>query len=808
MGDPFSVSAGVAGVVSLGLTLAQGFLKYYGPWKDFDNDIQGFITKTDGLLQTLQLLSQFVPPENELHIPTDQFCQLVLKNLTSCKEACHRLEKILKECKSSTVSNSPFIRKHDWLRLKRAVYPFKRETLVVLSQLVSGLQDNLSLALQVLDLARTSEQQRRIHELILKASSIDDRTKQILTVVQKQDTLISSSSALAQKKAPTPSIHRTSSAAMPEPTTLRNLCDQQQLINAWLQRKRKSPNSTISQIQHYCSCGRKPWRSSKFSFSVFALHETSCPLYLNGQHGLGIAGSFSFCNRFLGQSIQVMMAMTRGGGALTIGQMIRTHAVVSRDSPAFKLILDYEPRPFYTAGKRDVAALEYMKTSLLRMFGEGKAAATDRLEDGSTLLHELFFSSLLVGSASVNSERVGSYKALVRFLIDAGVPFNEQNIHGETALDTLIYEHTSLMTSPAPIEPGISILREIALSGGLINSFIPWVSGSENDAYFGVQAARSLLPHSPEIFDISDIEMAILIKSKESLHRCLTTINHQPCPGVPTPDHVMALYFLCLGWPTGLSTMLQWHIPWPSYILESCFQTACDVGEVECAMIILEHADVIYLRYLSIAVKCKTLIVLKQVVSALATSRHELQKLAFQHLPREILRSLSIPTNALLDMHARAVYNALEDYGIEVDDPFNSLQPDASVYNSAECEITAFELLYDAGFTDMNQSKGCTRVRAEDTRMDPEEVDEIREEEILLIEELETLVVEFNQKHDELGVGIYEFIFKHWWPRIDEVVPPEYDDPEETRRIRAAGYSPFVSRVWESDEFDDTSDSE
>jgi hypothetical protein len=43
MTDPFSVSAGVVGVVSLGLTLGQGFLRYYTPWRDYDDEFEGLL---------------------------------------------------------------------------------------------------------------------------------------------------------------------------------------------------------------------------------------------------------------------------------------------------------------------------------------------------------------------------------------------------------------------------------------------------------------------------------------------------------------------------------------------------------------------------------------------------------------------------------------------------------------------------------------------------------------------------------------------------------------------------------------------
>ncbi|KAL3440513.1 hypothetical protein BJX65DRAFT_314703 [Aspergillus insuetus] len=225
MSDPFSVSAGVVGVVSLGFTLAQGFLRYYGPWKDFDDDIRGFTTKVEGLLQTLRLLDSFLSPENELSLPTDQYRQLVLSNLGTCEEVCRRLEKILTECKSSgTFSSSPSVRKHDWLRLKRAVYPFKKETLVTLSQLVSGLQDNLSLALQLLNGALMAQQQRKIQELITQTSTIDIRTTKILSTVEQQAlTVVNTNDILRQEE----SQFCSNSLTRLEPSTLRELYDQQ-----------------------------------------------------------------------------------------------------------------------------------------------------------------------------------------------------------------------------------------------------------------------------------------------------------------------------------------------------------------------------------------------------------------------------------------------------------------------------------------------------------------------------------------------------------------------------------------------------
>jgi hypothetical protein len=40
MGDPFSVAGSAVGVISLGLTVCQGLLTYYGQFKAYDEEIR------------------------------------------------------------------------------------------------------------------------------------------------------------------------------------------------------------------------------------------------------------------------------------------------------------------------------------------------------------------------------------------------------------------------------------------------------------------------------------------------------------------------------------------------------------------------------------------------------------------------------------------------------------------------------------------------------------------------------------------------------------------------------------------------
>lgn len=83
-------------------------------------------------------------------------------------------------------------------------------------------------------------------------------------------------------------------------------------------------------------------------------------------------------------SVHFMMTLTRGAGALAISPMLQFHSVVPDDSPAFKLLLDLDGPDSLQDPHR---ILESTQCNILEMFRTRKAAPSDRLADGSTLLH-------------------------------------------------------------------------------------------------------------------------------------------------------------------------------------------------------------------------------------------------------------------------------------------------------------------------------------------------------------------------------------------------------------------------------------
>jgi ankyrin repeat domain-containing protein 50 len=154
MGDPLSIVAGAAGIVTLGLTVCSGLLEFYGSWKDSPADIVAMCESLDGLTRTFQLLDQKVR-----HPLLDHECvERVTESIISCAAGVQKLQSKLDKMRNVKPGS---VNAH----LQRVQYPFRQKTLDSLVQTISHLRSNLGLATSTLqlDIAITSFHQ--LHEL-------------------------------------------------------------------------------------------------------------------------------------------------------------------------------------------------------------------------------------------------------------------------------------------------------------------------------------------------------------------------------------------------------------------------------------------------------------------------------------------------------------------------------------------------------------------------------------------------------------------------------------------------------------------
>ncbi|RDW94236.1 uncharacterized protein DSM5745_01558 [Aspergillus mulundensis] len=150
MAELFALISGAAGVVSLGLTVCQGLVAYYGPFTTFSSETENFLTRVKGLSATLELLqSKLNHLEGQAPLNpyiTDEL-QLVTDRINDCGGALQSLSDALAECQGFNTSG--ILKKNGW-KFAKTLYPFRRGTIIALMAIMTGLQSNLDIALQVL----------------------------------------------------------------------------------------------------------------------------------------------------------------------------------------------------------------------------------------------------------------------------------------------------------------------------------------------------------------------------------------------------------------------------------------------------------------------------------------------------------------------------------------------------------------------------------------------------------------------------------------------------------------------------------
>jgi hypothetical protein len=148
MTDPFSVAGSAVGVISLGLTVCQGLLAYYGPFKDYDEQIQDVSNRIKSFNSTLKASEDVLANAQVFSSTlTAQSATVAFDCIFNCHEGLKRLKNMLDKCRGSPSSKTFLGPK---FQMNRMLYPFKRDTLVTLLDTMSWLQADLNTSLQIL----------------------------------------------------------------------------------------------------------------------------------------------------------------------------------------------------------------------------------------------------------------------------------------------------------------------------------------------------------------------------------------------------------------------------------------------------------------------------------------------------------------------------------------------------------------------------------------------------------------------------------------------------------------------------------
>ena len=146
MAEAFGVAASVGGVVSLGLTVCQGLLTCYGSWKDAPADVERMRESIKALNDTFDVLNTLTKNEKF----GCGIRNIVKQSIESCEGGLNKLK--LKLDKIKVTPESDKWNEKAKAHFRRSLYPFKEGTVEKLMRIANELRNNLSVAIQALQM--------------------------------------------------------------------------------------------------------------------------------------------------------------------------------------------------------------------------------------------------------------------------------------------------------------------------------------------------------------------------------------------------------------------------------------------------------------------------------------------------------------------------------------------------------------------------------------------------------------------------------------------------------------------------------
>ncbi|TQB70154.1 hypothetical protein MPDQ_000932 [Monascus purpureus] len=160
MADPLSITSGIAGLLSLGIKVTQSLISFYSTYKDQDNDLAKIARNLEDLQNIFESLETAV--QDRQSQDNAELLKVVNKAIQGCQEIIKELQQERQKFSIGPVANlTGRIR----VAGRHAAYPFRKSTLLKLAEDISAIRENLSLALDVLQLKSHSQTQYDLSEV-------------------------------------------------------------------------------------------------------------------------------------------------------------------------------------------------------------------------------------------------------------------------------------------------------------------------------------------------------------------------------------------------------------------------------------------------------------------------------------------------------------------------------------------------------------------------------------------------------------------------------------------------------------------
>jgi hypothetical protein len=242
----------VVGVISLGIQVAGGLIKYYTSYKDRESDTARTVKRLTHLLTVLEVLRKQLA-EREFQPDEKSLAEAIGGSVGDCEDLINELQhETEKFTKSPPGGFAATVRSSG----RRLAYPFRQSTLQKLDEDIDEICANLALALQILQQQDTSSVQNDVQD-----------TKALVELMRASQV---SSSIKKWLKAPDASINYNEACKKKHPGTGLWFIKSPQ-FNTWL-----STSNSFLWLRGFAGCGKSVLSSTIIQHTL--RHRRSSPL--------------------------------------------------------------------------------------------------------------------------------------------------------------------------------------------------------------------------------------------------------------------------------------------------------------------------------------------------------------------------------------------------------------------------------------------------------------------------------------------------------------------------------------------------
>ncbi|KAJ9416602.1 hypothetical protein QL093DRAFT_2593264, partial [Fusarium oxysporum] len=586
MADPLSIASGVAGLVSLGLTLCGGLHNYFSAVRDRHQEIETAAQSLDLLQSNIFIIQSSTLRLGHRHALS---ANGVNQGLANCESQLITLQQMMLDLTRDEGLSDMKGKLRKQMTIAR--YPFDQKRLVQLQDQLFKANTALSTFVQNFNLDINIGISEDLQILKSYTNASDSITHSMLGAIARRLDIIGSAVERTEIEMATMSRHArgnclTTTSRVSDilvgPRYLRGSQKEETVMKTLNDPECTCSHPTTSSIQRQSSyvdrsCGGFVISKQEHKRQR---HHLGCKLFNQSLQTLKITLTYLGCRYWFSRSLALSLTRYYPAGAYSLSFEIQPCNIVE-SSPAFEALHDLEEKYFrhmktvrthqvshshlrdyeYATGQYHGFDLREETLALIKklrtIYSSGAASPFDVDHNGNNIAHicmdycrEQLVSLPYIWGLSFR-EAFKSISSLLSYMFDTGVPITASNFHQRTILDSFC---ESYYVTELPLLYKFIARLDTALC-------VEDIAHGETEYPKGMSKFESLQvwgdhPDIAEAFGFNDIFRAVMQRDRQKIEAI--TMSGQIPPGILETDmYGRNILQACISWPEGLRLLLQ-----------------------------------------------------------------------------------------------------------------------------------------------------------------------------------------------------------------------------------------------------------